>query len=244
MRTLRAECMTMADRSTATLAPPAVPNGSRPAVPTRTVGRRRTLPGSRAVVGGLLVTASAVGLFAAWTSSSAGPTDAYVVARDEISPGQRFTAEDLEVVRMDVPNGQRSHLFTDQVKLIREAVAVDRIKPGELIQSSDVAPADAGRTKASISLPVEPGNAMGGDRDALVGQRVDVIVSYTDAGVPKTATVAKGVLVTDVLTGDRDLGTSGQLTVVLAVNLDQLEDVAGAASAGKITLAVTTGVRR
>ncbi|MCU1351853.1 MAG: Flp pilus assembly protein RcpC/CpaB, partial [Acidimicrobiales bacterium] len=136
---------------------------------------------------------------------------------------------------------QRSHSFTDRGKLVRDAVSVNRIKAGELVQSGDVARASAGRTKASISVPVEPGNAMGG---SLEGERVDVIVTYTDAGVPKTATVAKGVQVTSVLTGDRDLGTSGQLTVILAVDPDQLEDIAGAAAAGKITLAVTTGVRR
>jgi Flp pilus assembly protein CpaB len=236
--------MTMADRTTATLAPPAPGNGTRPAPPTRTVGRRRTLPGSRAVVGGLLVTASAVGLFAAWSSSSSGPSDAYVVVTHDIAPGQRFQPGDLELVRIDLPSGQRSHSFTDRGKLVREAVSVNRIKAGELVQSGDVARVSAGRTKASISVPVEPGNAMGGDADALTGQRVDVIVTYTDAGVPKTATVAKGVQVTAVLTGDRDLGTSGQLTVILSVDPDQLEDIAGAAAAGKITLAVTTGVRR
>lgn len=234
----------MADRTTATLPPPAPTNGSRPAGPTRTVGRRRTLPGSRAVVGGLLVTASAVGLFAAYSSSSSAPTDAYVVARSDIGPGERFSADDLAVVRMDLPVSQRSHLFTDRAKLIEQAVAVDRIKPGELIQSSDVAQASSGRASALISVPVEPGNAMGGDADALERNRVDVIVAYTEDGVTKAATVARGVRVTSVDRGDSSLGTTGQLTVVLSVEPDQLEDIARAAALGKITLAVTTGVER
>jgi hypothetical protein len=52
------------------------------------------------------------------------------------------------------------------------------------------------------------------------------------------------VVVIAVLTGDRSLGTSGQLTVVLGVAPRDLEPIAGAAAAGKITLARTTGLHR
>lgn len=230
----------MAER-TATVAPPAPANGSRPTAPTRTLARRRALPGSRAVVGGLLVTASAVGLFAAYGASTSDPKDAYVVAARAVEPGQRLTAGDLKLVRMELPAGPRSRSFTDMAVLARRTVSLNHIEPGELVQSGDVVAADAGRRQARISVPVEPGNAMGG-RD-LAGERVDVIVTYAENGMPTTATVAKGVRVSDVLTGDDSLGTSGQLTVVLLVDRDQLEDIAQAATSGKITLAVTTGLR-
>jgi Flp pilus assembly protein CpaB len=104
-----------------------------------------------------------------------------------------------------------------------------------------VAPAE-GRRTALISVPVEPGNALGGDD--LEGERVDVIVAYTQDGEVRTETVAEGVLVSRVLSGDRDLGASGQLTVVLAATPGQLERIAGASAQGKITLAVTTGLER
>src|SRR5215210_6359354 len=65
-------------------APAGTTNGSEP--PARAVRRRRGLPGSRAVVGGLLVAASAVGLFAAASSSDAGPGHSYVVARLDLAP--------------------------------------------------------------------------------------------------------------------------------------------------------------
>ncbi|MCU1374577.1 MAG: hypothetical protein JWO68_1863 [Actinomycetia bacterium] len=233
----------MADRGTAILTPPVPGNGTRATPSARPLRRRRTLPGSRAVVGGLLVTASAVGLFAAYGASTSGPSDAYVVAVREIVPGQRFTAHDLKLVRMDLPAGQRRTAFTDGGLLVRDAVSVNRIGVGELVQSGDVARASARRDEARISVPVEPGNAMGGG-DSLEGELVDVIVTYTEGGAPTTTTVARGVHVVDVLSGSSDLGTSGQLTVVLSVDPDRLEDIAGAAAAGKITLAVTTGLRR
>ena len=78
----------------------------------RTLTRRRSLPGGRAVVGGLLVTASAVGLFAASGAASDGPRAAYVVATHDIGAGQRFGPDDLALVRLDLPTRQRSRSYT------------------------------------------------------------------------------------------------------------------------------------
>ena len=66
---------------------PATTNGHAGPKP---VTRRQALPGGRAVLGGFLVAASAVGVFAAWTSSSRGPTARYVVVTDDVAPGERF----------------------------------------------------------------------------------------------------------------------------------------------------------
>jgi Flp pilus assembly protein CpaB len=86
---------------------------------------------------------------------------------------------------------------------------------------------------------------MNGDRAFLRGgERVDVIVTFDRGGNPITRTVARDVLVVDVLAADRSLGTSGQLTVVLSVERDELEPIAGAATGGTVTLARTTGLRR
>lgn len=232
----------MGDRSTATLVPPAGGNGTGPSPSARSLTRRRTLPGSRAVVGGLLVTASAVGLFAAYGASSSEPADVYVVAARVVEPGQRLSAGDLKLERIDLPAGQRAHAFTRIGVLAGHTVSLNHIEAGELVQSGDVVDAGAGRGKARISVPVEPGNAMGGR--ALAGELVDVIVTYSVDGLPRTTTVARGVQVSEVLTGDRSLGTSGQLTAILLVDPDQLEAVAQAATSGKVTLAVTTGVQR
>jgi Flp pilus assembly protein CpaB len=230
----------MADHGTATYAPPAV-NGSHHQPAGRPVTRRRSLPGSRAVFGGLLVAASAVGLFAAYGASERHPADTYVVAARDVPGGEVFTAADLGTVAIDLPAGQRAVSFTDASVLVGNVTTV-RLHRGQLIQSSLVTRPTSTRALARISVPVEPGHAMNGI--GLDGERVDVIVTYTDGGTPRTDTVARGVQIVQVLRGDRSLGTSGQLTVVLAVRPGDLEPVAGAAAAGTITLARTTRLQR
>lgn len=234
----------MAAHGTTTLAPPAAGNGARQTPAARPVSRRRGLPGSRAVVGGLLVAASAVGVFAAYGSANAGPTDQYVVVTADVSPGERLTSGHLELVSIDLPGGQRSVAFTEPDLLVG-AVATSRMVSGQLVQQSDVAKQVGVGELAQISVPVEPGSAMNGSRDFLrEDERVDVIVTHTQGGTPVTITVAQDALVVKVMTGDRELGTSGQLTVVLAVPPDELEAIAGAAATGRITLARTTGLDR
>src|SRR3954471_4712183 len=119
----------------ATAPPPVSTNG---AAATRTVRRRRTLPGGRAVVGGFLVALSAVGVFSAWTASTSGPSQRYVVATHDIAPGDRIARGDLTVVALDLPDAQRHHAFTD-LDLLVGATALAPLADGQLVQSSDVA---------------------------------------------------------------------------------------------------------
>jgi len=230
----------MVDVGTAPLAPP---NGARAGVP-RPVTRRRSLPGSRAVVGGLLVAASAVGLFSAYSSTHDRPATAYVTVAHDIVAGDILTDADLAVAAIDLPAAQRSVSFTDRRRLVG-TVALARMRAGQLVQSADVADVRGAGRDAEISVPVEPANAMNGDRAFLRGgEHVDVIATFTQGGTPVTRTVARDVVVIEVLVADRSLGTSGQLTVVLGVPPRDLEPIAGAAAAAKITLARTTGLHR
>jgi Flp pilus assembly protein CpaB len=229
----------MVDRGTVT----------EPIFETRAIGarqatRRRSLPGSRAVVGGFLVAASAVGIFAAYTGSTNGPASSYVTVARDIRPGEVLAAGDLRLVPIDLPARQRAVAFTDRGRLVG-TVALARMRSGQLVQSADVAELAAAGRRAEISIAVDPANAMNGDRAFLRGgEHVDVIVTVTQGGDSATRTVARDVVVIDVLDADRSLGTSGQLTVVLAAEPEQLEPIAGAAASGTITLARTTGLRR
>jgi Flp pilus assembly protein CpaB len=217
-------------------------NGGRPVA--RTVRRRRSLPGGRAVVGGLLVAASAVGVFAASGAARQGPSTSYVVVTHDLPAGHLLTTSDLELVAIDLPAAQRRVSFSSE-RVLAGNVTVARLKQGQLVQSADVADARRSRHLAEISVPVDPANAMNGDREFLHGgDRVDVIATFTQGGSPVTRTVATNALVVDVLTGSRGLGTNGRLTVVLAVARRDLEPIATASAVGKITLARTTGLTR
>lgn len=221
---------------------PGVANGSRPE--PRAVGRSRPLPGARAVVGGLLVAASAVGVFAAYGAADAGPSDVYVVLARDVAPGQTLTAGDLDLVPIDLPAAQRGNSFTDPGALVG-TVVVGGMKQGQLVQSSDVSEVAAAGDLAEISVAVDGGAAMNGDRRFLrSGERVAVIVTTDRGGEVRTETVSSDALVVDVLAPERGLGAGGALTVVLAVPPEDLEAIAGAAATGTITLARTTGLDR
>jgi Flp pilus assembly protein CpaB len=205
----------------------------------RTVTRRRTLPGGRAVVGGFLVAVSATGIFAAWSAASSGPTARYVVINADIAPGERIDADDLSLVGVDLPPSQRRVSFTD-VDAIVGATALAPLVAGQLVQSSDVAKPLGAPERAQVSLRLEPGAAVGGDLRA--GDTVDVIATYTSGGEPQTSTISRDALVVRVVSDEQRVGAGGSIVLVLAVRPDELEPIASASTAGHVTIARTTGV--
>src|SRR5690606_28245478 len=84
-------------------------NGSGPPGP-RSVRRRRSLPGGRAVAGAFLVTAAAAGVFAAYLDATAAPSTAWLVAAGDIAPGDVLDGADLDAVAMEVPAAQQDRL--------------------------------------------------------------------------------------------------------------------------------------
>ena len=214
-------------------APPAA--RGRPVVPWR------RLPGGRAVVGGFLIAASAVGTFAASTAATSGPRRSYVVVTTDVGTGERLHAGDLALVALELPPDLHRLAFADPA-VLDGATALAPLAAGQLVQTSDVAKPAGGPERAQISLPLDPGSALGGDPGLLgPGERVAVIVTYTQAGAPETTTVSSDAEVVRVLGAGERTGAGG-LTVVLAVPPGDLEPVAQAAAAGVVTLARTTGV--
>ena len=205
----------------------------------RPVTRRRPLPGGRAVIGGFLVAASATGVFAAWSSASSGPSSAYAVVTDDVAPGERIDRGDLALVAFDLPPTQRRLAFTDLDVLVG-ATALAPLVDGQLVQSSSVAKPTGAPERAQISIRVEPGAAVGGD--LRPGDVVDVIATYTTGGEPQTSTIARSALVVKLVSDEQRVGAGGSVVVVLAVRPAELEPIAGAAAAGHVTIARTTGV--
>lgn len=235
----------MAEPATAPTAPATLngrTNGPGPSPPIRQVRPARHLPGGRAVVGGFLVAASAVGVFAAYASATASPRHSYAVVTADIRSGDRLSASDLALVPLDLPDQLRRLSFAD-VGQLDGATALAPMAAGQLVQASDVAKPMGGPDRAQISLAVDPGDALGGDAALLgEGERVAVIVTYSHQGAPDTSTISRDAVVVRVLGGRDQIGSGGSLTVVLAVAPDELEPIAQAAAAGVVTLARTTGL--
>ncbi len=217
-------------------------NGSAPTRPSREVRPQRRLPGGRAVVGGFLMAASAVGIFGAYTAASSGPDGSYAVVTVDVAAGQRLTPAALDVVPLDLGVDQRRVAF-DDVGALDGATTLAPLVAGQLIQTSDVAKPAGGPDRAQISVAVDPGNALGGDLGLLgSGERVSVIVTYTQGGALETATVSSDATIVRVLDGSERVGGGAGLTVVLAVPPRELEPIAQAAAAGVVSIARTTGL--
>lgn len=211
-------------------------NGSdTPAGAVRTVGRRRALPNSRAIVGALLITASVFGVFWSWSASSRPPTTTFVTATRDLVIGDTITAADLRLTAADLPESLRRHAVFSDAAVVVGAVVVGPIRAGELVQAGAVAQrlGDAGLRELSVSLE-EPRALAGRLRP---GDRVDVLATFGAGGDTYTTAVARDVLVLRVARDGSGLG--GRATITLSLGLRPTDDalaIAHAVNVGDVML--------
>lgn len=196
------------------------------------------------MVGGFLMAVSAVGVFAAYTTSTAAPSTSFVVVTNDIGSGERLGAADLSLVPIDLPREQQQVSYAD-LDLLVGATTLAPLRAGQLVASSDVARPAGGDGRAQISVSVPRGNAMNGEgRYLRPGELVDLIATFTDTSEPVTRTVTRSAAVVEVFLGGDAVGGTGAVTVVIAVPGEELEAVAQASAVAKLSLARTTGLDR
>ena len=222
-----------------TVSQPTAPERTEdPSRPARTVRRRRGLPGSRAVVGGLLVASAAVGLFAAASSTSAGPAGSYVVARHDLAPGTRLQAGDLELAPMDLASGPRARAFESPQPLVG-ATLVAPLGAGELVQSSAVVARSGDTASRELSFTLERGRLSAGMKQ---GERADLLATYGSGSDAYTVAVVRQAHVVAIERPRTSAGENGPATVTVAV--DDPNDALALAHAiqlGKVTVVRATG---
>ena len=220
------------------VAPEVGGNGGRPSVRgPRPLRRRRGLPGSRAVVGGFLVSAALVGLFAAYARVEAGPSRSFVVARHPLAAGTRLEASDLMLEPMDLSAGARARAFGRVADLVGTTL-LSPLEKGELLQASSVAATPPGGAARVVSFPVERGR-LGRIKQ---GERIDVVATYGTGTEAYTAVVLREALVTEIDSGGSSLGDGGSTVITVAVDdpADELA-IAHALQLAKLTVVVTSG---
>src|SRR5215468_2980878 len=104
----------------------------------RPLRARRPLPGGRAVAGGFLVAAAAVGLFASYLQATARPANRYVVARRAVAIGHTIASTDLALGSMDLPAAVAAHAFRNPSD-IAGRVALAPIAAGQLMEDTGLA---------------------------------------------------------------------------------------------------------
>ena len=176
---------------------------------------RHRLPSNRAVVGGLLVTVAAAGVFVTHRSATTPPTSRYVVLTRSVEPGAQITSDDLGTIALDLPDDLAAVDADDLDAVLGRTAAVrldelDLLRPGDLF--------DTGRftEPGSFEIAIELSAARALDGTIATGDTVDVL--STDPAASGTTTVAEGVRVTGVEAPDGSgIGADGNVVVRLGV---------------------------
>lgn len=188
--------------------------------PPLRVARRRLRPNGRAVVGGLLVTAAAVGVIAGSVGDDGARHQPVVVLREAVDAGEVVGADDVVVERAALPSSARSQTF-GSVDEVVGLVAIAPLVTGDVVRRSALDEADAPRGGAErrrpeVSVALERDRALSGHLRR--GEAVDVIATYGAGGSAVTSVVAAGAVVRSLEEGGSDtLGSSGVLVVTLAL---------------------------
>jgi len=208
----------------------------------RPLGRPRTLPGGRAVVGGLLVTLAAIGTFVAATSAGSAPTATVVVATRSIAAGDRIGASDLRAVPADLPDDVLATLFATPAD-VEGAVALAPLAPDQAIARTAVRTGPAGDVAAThdLAFALERDRALNGRIQP--GELVDLVATFGSGAEATTEVVARGVRVVSVdAPSASGVGSSAKIVITVAFGTET--DVLRAANAlevAKVTLSRSTG---
>lgn len=193
----------------------------------------RSLPGGRALLGGLLVALSAVGLIAVQRGGEEPVGTRVLIARRSIPAGATITSADLGWVAMSLYDGTARHAFTSPDKVVGRAAAVP-IASDDLISSSMLAPTTAPDGRR-VSIELSPAGALSGS--LVAGDRVDVVASGDTAAT--TSVIARGAVVAATPGDDTDggIGANDRVGVTLVV-ADEATAVAvlDAAASSKVAL--------
>lgn len=201
---------------------------------------RRGLTNGRAVVGALLVTAAAVVVFAGAVGRDDAPGSEVVVARTAIPIGHELGPDDLETVRAELPDRLLGHTY-GAVDDAVGSIALAPLVPGELLQGSQVAPADDPTGRGPVfSFPIERDRAVDGQLRA--GEHIDVLATYGSGSDAYTVVLARGATVDAISDGGGSgLGASGTVTLTVGVESeDAVLDLAHAAQVASLTVVRTS----
>ncbi|GAC1533495.1 MAG: hypothetical protein NVS3B12_12970 [Acidimicrobiales bacterium] len=205
-----------------------------PSIP-RVVSRRRRLPGSRPVVGALVIAASAVTCFAGYTGAHRAPHQLYVIAARPLRPGMRITAADLALAPLNVPaGGVRRSMFGSIDGLVGASV-VAPVDSGSLIEASQVVGRGGAPGTREISVTIDRSRAVGGTLKA--GEFVDILATFGTGADSYTVVVVPHVRVLTVSSASGPLADTRTQTIVLAASDGTAaEAIADASIAAQVTI--------
>ncbi len=202
-------------------------------------GRDRSLlPNGRAVLGGFLIAASGVGLFAAYQQSNAAPQTRYVVTTRSLAPGEIVQRDDLGLAPAEVPPEMADEMTRDWAPLVGRVTTAALGRHQFLNPASLAEPGTSDGPARRVALELTRAGAIDGALQA--GAIVDVLAS-TDGDTEATVVARRARVVALNDSSSGDLGQMGSLVVTIEVPSERaLAAVVAANTAGTITLATPT----
>lgn len=202
---------------------------------------QRGLPGSRAVLGGLLVTVAGLGTWWAATGAGTASSRSFVVAKHLIAPGDRLKSQDLQLASAELSPSLRKQSFAEVADLVGQ-VALGPIGPGGLVQSGMIGPpAGIAAGTSELSFLVDTEWAVAGS--LAVGDRVDIFATQTSAASSSTKRVLANTTIRRVAAAGGD-GLGEHRSQVLTVGIEpptSVRDFVDATRAATITVVRVTG---
>lgn len=187
------------------------------------------------MAGGFLLAAAAVTVFSV-TIRRAGPGPSWVVAAHAMGPGAVIGPADLTTEHIKLPGPTAALAYADGRVLIGRSLVVT-VRPGQLIESTLVAPRGGGPVLRPVTVAVDPAS-LGG---LGIGQRVDVLETDDNAGSSSSGS-GPGPGSTGAA-GSADASTPGAVSVVLrGASVMAIAKPGSGLESGPTTGEVTLGV--
>ncbi len=186
------------------------------------------------MIGALLITASAVGVGAAYLGLTATATTTYLVASTDVVPGTRLGSVDDVVAafgrsELDLPAtlAERAVPAEELEELVGQVVTWP-MQRGDLLSRTSLVDASSAPSSHRLSFALPSRDAIGG---ALrPGSPVDVVATFGAGEGADTVYVVRGVSVLAVASSDgAELG--GGRDLIVTVSLDSAEEVLALAHA-------------
>ncbi len=199
------------------------------------IDRRRSLPGGRAVVGGLLMAVAALGVFVAYSHASARPTAPVVVASTRLLAGETITAEDVHLVEADLPTEVATGTFGAAEDVIGR-IALGPIAEGEILQAGLVTDDVSGGARHEVALTLPRAQVAVGRLKQ--GEQVDLFVT---AGNATELVVRSAEVVQLGSAGDGSITSDREVELVVAVpSGDAVTALVHALRTGDVTVVRST----
>jgi Flp pilus assembly protein CpaB len=183
---------------------------------------------------GLLLFAAAFAGGQRILTQAAETTPAVAVVRD-IPQDATLGPDDVRIVDVNLPQDLLGR-YAQTIEAIEGSVITRPLRAGELVPIGWVSDDPARPYERSMTIPVAPEHAVGGDLAA--GDRVDVFATFDSGDVrARTIPLARGVEVLSVVTAGGLVDEEAAVGVTVSVERNLATSLAFAVRAGEVDLA-------